>query len=67
MTSAQFKLTGISKNGLSNSDLDTNKLQQLGYCSHHLRKLSQKVQPTFAAVERLFSMLSKLQRKDRNF
>ena len=27
----------------------------------------QKVQPTFAAVEKSFSMLSKLLRKDRNF
>ena len=29
--------------------------------------LLQKAQPTSAAVERLFSMLSKLLRKDRNF
>ena len=52
---------------LSNSDLETIincanlTIDPTSYA------LSQKVQPTFAAVERSFSMLNKLLRKDGNF
>ena len=55
------------KKRLSNSDLETiincNNLtiDSTSYA------LLQKAQPTSAAVEKLFSMLSKLLRKDRNF
>ena len=52
---------------LSNSDLETIinctnlTIDPTSYA------LLQKAQPTFAAVEKLFSMLNKLLRKDRNF
>ena len=55
------------KKRLSNSDLETIinctnlTIDPTSYA------LLQKAQPTFATVERLFSMLSKLLRKDRNF
>ena len=55
------------KKRLSNSDLETIinctnlTIDPTSYA------LLQKAQPTFAAVERSFSMLSKLLRKDRNF
>ena len=53
--------------GLSNSDLET-----ITNCTNLTidptsYALLQKAQPTSAAVERSFSMLSKLLRKDRNF
>ena len=55
------------KKRLSNFDLET-----IIYCTNlnidpTSYALLQKAQPTFAAVERSFSMLSKLLRKDRNF
>ena len=55
------------KKRLSNSDLET-----IINCTNFTidptsYALLQKAQPTFAAVERSFSMLSKLLRKDRNF
>ena len=55
------------KERLSNSDLET-----IINCTNSTIDLTsyallQKAQPTFAAVERSFSMLSKLLRKDRNF
>ena len=55
------------KKRLSNSDLETIinctnlTIDPTSYA------LLQKVQPTSAAVERLFAMLSKLLKKDRNF
>ena len=54
------------KKRLSNSDLETIICTNLTIdpTSH---ALLQKAQPTSAAVERSFSMLSKLLRKDRNF
>ena len=54
------------KKQLSNSDLEAINCTNLttGPTSY---ALLQKVQPTSTAVERLFSMLSKLLRKDRNF
>ena len=55
------------KNQLSNSDLET----VINYTNLTIDPTSyallQKAQPTSAAVERSFSMLSKLLRKDRNF
>ena len=39
-------------------------MQLLGYCSNN-GTLSQKAQPTSAAIERLFSKLGKLLRRDR--
>ena len=65
MIRAQLKIT--LKKRLSNSDLEaitncTNlTIDPTSYT------LLQKAQPTSAAVERSFSMLSKLLRKDRNF
>ena len=54
------------KKRLSNSDLETINCAYLTiYPSSYA--LLQKAQPTSAAVERSFSMLSKLLRKDRNF
>ena len=55
------------KKRLSNSDLET-----IINCTNLTidptsYELLQKAQPTSAAVERSFSMLSKLLRKDRNF
>ena len=55
------------KNRLSNSDLET-----IINCTNlkidpTIYALLQKAKPASAAVERLFSMLSKLLRKDRNF
>ena len=41
-------------------------MQLLGYCPNN-GALSQKAQPTSAAIERLFSKLSKLLRRDRIF
>ena len=65
MIHAQLKIT--LKKRLSNSDLET-----IIYCTNLTINptsyaLLQKPQPTSAAVERSFSMLSKLLRKDRNF
>ena len=55
------------KKRLSNSDIET-----IINCTNLTidptsYTLLQKAQPTFAAVERSFSMLSKLLRKDKNF
>ena len=55
------------KKGLSNSDLET-----IINCTNSTIDITsyallQKAQPSSAAVERLFSMLSKLLRKDRSF
>ena len=60
-------ITNYIKKRLSNSDLETiinctnSTIDPTSYA------LLQKAQPTSAAVERSFSMLSKLLRKDRNF
>ena len=65
MIRAQLKI--VLKNKLSNSDLET--IINCIYLTIDLTSyaLLQKAQPTSAAVERSFSMLSKLLRKDRNF
>ena len=54
------------KKRLSNSDLETINCTNLTIDPTSYALL-QKAQPTFAAVERSFSMLSKLLRKDRSF
>ena len=50
---------------LSNSDLETNSTNLKIHPTNYALLL--KAKPTFAAVERSFSMLSKLLNKDRNF
>ena len=63
----QCTIQDYIKKRLSNSDLETIinctnlTIDPTSYA------LSQKAQPTSAAVERSFSMFSKLLRKDRNF
>ena len=67
MILAQLKTTLTNDYPLSNSDLETIinctnlTIDPTSYA------LLQKAQPTSAAVERSFSMLNKLLRKDRNF
>ena len=67
MIRAQLKIQVVIKKRLSNSDLETIinctnlTIDPTSYA------LLQKAQPNSAAVERLFFMLSKLLRKDRNF
>ena len=68
MILAQLKTTTLIRyKRLSNSDLETTinctnlTIDPTSYA------LLQKAQPTSAAVQRSFSMLNKLLRKDRNF
>ena len=55
------------KNRLSNTDLETILNCSNSAIAPTTYALLQNAQPTSAAVERSFSMLSKLLRKDRNF
>ena len=65
MNRAQFKLT--SKKRLFNSDSKALiNCTNLAFATT-TDALLQKVQPTSVAVERSFSMLSKLLKKDKNF
>ena len=65
MTTAQFKLT--AKKRLSNSDVEAIINRTNLAIAPITYALLQKAQPTSAAVERSFSMLSKLLRKERKF
>ena len=65
MIRAQIK--DYIKKRLSNSDLETIIICTNLTTDSTSYALLQKVQPASAAVERSFSMLNKLLRKDRNF